>query len=200
MEVTVFHSAQVCYLFSFLDHFGVPQWPMGPVERFIYTVLVQRMPCNADAGTSARVGCRIERRRRRRGALWRCQQSPWGTSGPHSSPARRFEAPSRHRSSTTRERPARATQAAADAARWSRPVCRGLISGRLSQSNRILGVWQNETCCENLNPWISRSERSVHCAGAQTTEPVSTVSDCVYTRRQPIVRRLILSVTLYIRP
>jgi hypothetical protein len=58
MEVTVFHSAQVCYsFFLFFDRFGVPRWPMGFVERFIYTALVQRMPRKADAGTSARVGC-----------------------------------------------------------------------------------------------------------------------------------------------
>ena len=34
-------------------------------------------------------------------------------------------------------------------------------------------------------------------AGAQATDPVSTVSECVYTQQQPIVRRRILSVKIY---
>jgi hypothetical protein len=35
-----------------------------------------------------------------------------------------------------------------------------------------------------------------HGVGAQTTDPVSTVSECVYTQQQPIVRHRILSETL----
>ena len=37
----------------------------------------------------------------------------------------------------------------------------------------------------------------VPCAGAQTAVPVSTVSECVYTQQQPIVRHRILSGTSY---
>jgi hypothetical protein len=44
-------------------------------------------------------------------------------------------------------------------------------------------------------PAAAQREFSV---GAQATDPVSTVSECVYTHQQPIMRRRVLSETCYI--
>ena len=44
---------------------------------------------------------------------------------------------------------------------------------------------------------LVKPHANAHGAGAQTTDPVSTFSECVYTQQQPIVRRRILSDTSY---